>query len=270
MVQFKGEVYLVQNLVLSSYKTNRMFLNVPTPVQKICAEQPAHSMVLNTEKFQHVGEEEIAKGKWVKLSKYMYKDQTGAQREWEVVGRCTKNSEKPDCVSTIALLHRLLKYDCMILVKQYRPPLKAFTLELPAGLIDLEETVEDTALRELKEETGYSSAVVKHVSSVTALDPGLSSCTMKIVTVGVDGDSKENEHAMQTLTSDEFIEVLHVPVDQLLKKLNECSEQGMIIDSRVYSFAIGLAMGKKMAHAGDIPHLQGQETFTLKEAVLDG
>ncbi|XP_076312045.1 ADP-sugar pyrophosphatase-like isoform X11 [Tachypleus tridentatus] len=220
------------NLVLSSYKTNRMFLNVPTPVQKICAEQPAHSMVLNTEKFQHVGEEEIAKGKWVKLSKYMYKDQTGAQREWEVVGRCTKNSEKPDC------------------------------------LIDLEETVEDTALRELKEETGYSSAVVKHVSS--ALDPGLSSCTMKIVTVGVDGDSKENEHAMQTLTSDEFIEVLHVPVDQLLKKLNECSEQGMIIDSRVYSFAIGLAMGKKMAHAGDIPHLQGQETFTLKEAVLDG
>ncbi len=37
-----------------------------------------------------------------------------------------------------------------MLVKQYRPPIKGWTLEMPAGLVDPNETVEQTALRELK------------------------------------------------------------------------------------------------------------------------
>lgn len=36
-------------------------------------------------------------------------------------------------VVMITTLKRLLHYDCLICVKQYRPPLKAYTLEFPAG-----------------------------------------------------------------------------------------------------------------------------------------
>jgi ADP-ribose pyrophosphatase len=42
-----------------------------------------------------------------------------------------------------------------ILITQFRPPVSTYTVELPAGLIDENETAEEAAIRELKEETGY-------------------------------------------------------------------------------------------------------------------
>lgn len=43
-----------------------------------------------------------------------------------------------------------------MLVSQFRPPLNAEILEMPAGLVDKGETVEEAAKRELYEETGYT------------------------------------------------------------------------------------------------------------------
>lgn len=43
----------------------------------------------------------------------------------------------------------------LLLQKQYRPPIDKVVIEVPAGLIDTGETVEECAVRELKEETGY-------------------------------------------------------------------------------------------------------------------
>lgn len=42
---------------------------------------------------------------------------------------------------------------------QYRAPIDKVTIEVPAGLIDEGETVEEAAIRELKEETGYVAKV---------------------------------------------------------------------------------------------------------------
>lgn len=47
------------------------------------------------------------------------------------------------------------------LVRQYRPAVEGFTLELPAGIIDADEDPAVTASRELLEETGLSSTSVQ-------------------------------------------------------------------------------------------------------------
>lgn len=48
-----------------------------------------------------------------------------------------------------------------MLQKQFRPPIAKVSIEVPAGLCDANETAEQTAVRELKEETGYVGTVVK-------------------------------------------------------------------------------------------------------------
>lgn len=64
--------------------------------------------------------------------------------------------ELPDYVSIVATTPT----GDYVLVKQFRPAVEAVTLELPAGLIDAGTTAEQTATRELLEETGYVASRV--------------------------------------------------------------------------------------------------------------
>jgi ADP-ribose pyrophosphatase len=49
----------------------------------------------------------------------------------------------------------------VLLVRQYRPVIEDYTLELPSGLVDPGETPEYCARRELIEETGHEAAEVE-------------------------------------------------------------------------------------------------------------
>jgi len=55
--------------------------------------------------------------------------------------------------------------DKIVFVKQYRYPIKSFSLELPAGHIEPNETPKDCAIRELKEETGFTSKKIEKLIS---------------------------------------------------------------------------------------------------------
>ena len=53
---------------------------------------------------------------------------------WEDATRLTRGDDtKTDAVGVIAFYRRMLHYDCIVLVKQYRPALKAYTIEMPTG-----------------------------------------------------------------------------------------------------------------------------------------
>ena len=56
------------------------------------------------------------------------------------------------------VIYALLKEDPsrIVMIRQYRYPLDAWLYELPAGLIDGQESPHQAAVREMKEETGLS------------------------------------------------------------------------------------------------------------------
>jgi ADP-ribose pyrophosphatase len=56
----------------------------------------------------------------------------------------------------------------IVAVRQYRPALEKYTIELPSGIVDPGESPGETARRELLEETGYQA---DHVEVLGAMEP---------------------------------------------------------------------------------------------------
>jgi len=87
----------------------------------------------------------------------------------------------------------------VILVEQYRVPVGSRCLELPAGLVGDEDehaTVEDTAVKELEEETGFTCERVEHLGEFHS-SPGMVAESFTLVRAhGVRkiGDGGGNEH----------------------------------------------------------------------------
>jgi len=123
-----------------------------------------------------LSEEEITAGKQLQLTKFHFRDADGNERISEGVQAAKSvkgsNEKKHDNLCTIAILRRQIMCDCLVLVKQYRAPSKAYTLEFPATVLDDITTPGDLASKEIADDTGYSSTIIKHVSPMTCLEPG--------------------------------------------------------------------------------------------------
>ncbi|KAM6290206.1 ADP-sugar pyrophosphatase isoform 1-T2 [Porphyrio hochstetteri] len=196
-------------------------------------------------------EEVIVERKWLKLEETTYTDPFGKTRTWETVKRTgNRKGVSADGVAVIAVLQRTLHYDCIVLVKQFRPPINSYCLEFPAGLIEENETAESAALRELEEETGYKGEVVECTPAL-CLDPGLSNSTTHIVSVTINGDEAANTRPKQKLDdggtlrscahSDKYVEVISLPKNDLLQRIDELvAEERIAVDARVYTYALAL------------------------------
>jgi ADP-ribose pyrophosphatase len=96
------------------------------------------------------------------------------QGSWEFVGRTR------DIHAAVILA---VDDGHVLLVEQYRVPLKARCLELPAGLVGDEqegEALESAAARELEEETGYRPARIERLGRF-ASSPGMVSESFTLV-----------------------------------------------------------------------------------------
>lgn len=65
----------------------------------------------------------------------------------------------------------------ILLVQQYRYPIKSVNLELPAGKLEIGENPDEAAIRELEEETGYKASNWKSLGYINTT-PGI--CTEKL------------------------------------------------------------------------------------------
>lgn len=118
----------------------------------------------------------------------------------------------------------------VLLVEQYRVPLGANCLELPAGLVGDEtenERVEDAAARELEEETGYRAARIERIGEFHS-SPGMVSESFYLVrALGLEkvGDGGG--------TDGENISVHRVPLDGLADFIAARRASGCAMDAKL-------------------------------------
>ncbi|KAH7096208.1 NUDIX hydrolase domain-like protein [Auriculariales sp. MPI-PUGE-AT-0066] len=183
--------------------------------------------------------------KWVTLKKLTWVDPNGKERPWEVAERTTRAASGIDAVAVLALIRppasKKGAYEpSTVLVEQYRPPVRARCVELPAGLIDGGETPEHAAVRELREETGFevTEKDVVHSSTLMVSDPGMTNANMKLVVVRVEAESIE-QLPLQHLDEGEFITRRIVALKDLSQELKAYEAKGFAVDARLAHFAAG-------------------------------
>lgn len=176
--------------------------------------------------------EKISSGKWLYMENIEYVDRKGSIHSWESVMRTNTQG-------AVVIIAEMSASKSFILVRQYRPPAGGYVIEFPAGLIDPGEKPEETALRELFEETGYKGTISEKFSPSYS-SPGMTGETVQIIKVKVDEKLKENINAVPKFDGAEDIETFIVKKDELLSFLNEREASGDLIDSKVISYALGL------------------------------
>lgn len=113
----------------------------------------------------------------------------------------------------VAAVLGITKDKKVILVKQYRPSIGKFTIDLPGGGIEKGETASEAAKREFLEETGYQ---LKNFQELTSFyyDSGKSDQSSTIFAGDAEyvGTSKNNKT--------ERIQILKMPIKQLMEKIH--------------------------------------------------
>lgn len=163
------------------------------------------------------------KGKWITL--LSKKTEYG---NWEYVER---NNQKKAVV-----IIGITPFKDIVLIEQCRHPFGKTIIEFPAGLIDNGETPEETALRELKEETGCSGMVLS-VSPPVASSAGITTEMIYFVEVLITDTKGE-----QRLDDEEKIDIKYWPLDNdVLKRLKQYAEKNdFILSSRLYAYLTGV------------------------------
>ncbi|MBF0276861.1 MAG: NUDIX hydrolase [SAR324 cluster bacterium] len=157
-----------------------------------------------------------------------YQDASGSTRLWE----CVHRKNRSDAVIIIPYLVPSGKY---ILIKQFRPPVNAYILEFPAGLIDAGETPEQAAVRELKEETGYLGKVC-HTTPRLFTSPGMLSEACYFSFLEVDELLESNQNPLSNPDPEEFIEVFSLATEDIADFIENEKSSGTAIDIKLYTY----------------------------------
>ncbi len=168
----------------------------------------------------------LFEGKWLDLMSVEHRDSEGFEKPWEFASRTGMGS-------AVAVVARLKAPDRVVLVRQWRPPMNALTLELPAGLVEEGDTPEATALRELEEETGFTGRVTR-VGPQVCSSPGMTDETVGWVEVEVTGQTAPHPEA------DEQIQTIVAPIEGLLDEIGRLCADGTRVEGKLYGFARGL------------------------------
>lgn len=193
----------------------------------------ASADVSATPAFRHLGEREVHQGQIWRVVVATYEGPDGTVFERDVV-------RSPGAVAVVPL-----RFDCegnpaVVLVRQYRPALDRWVLEIPAGMRDVPgEPPEVTAARELAEEAGFRPS---EVVSLVLVEPsaGMTDATHHVFVASGLEPVALAPHGPE----EQVLERLEVPLDEALAMV----DRGEITDAKS---VIGLLLTARRLAAGD-------------------
>lgn len=174
----------------------------------------------------------LAQGKFLDLQIIRYIAKDGQKREWEAANRLGGKS-------AVMLIAWLKPSNRLVLLRQFRPPAGGSVIEFPAGIMNEGESPQITALRELREETGYNGRALD-ITPAAFNTPGLSNDAAHIVLMDIDETSPENANPAPIPEDAEELEVVLVSRDNLSDFIRKELELGALFDSKVLAYAAGL------------------------------
>jgi 8-oxo-dGTP pyrophosphatase MutT (NUDIX family) len=168
------------------------------------------------------------KGRFMSAVEIHYRDANGIERTWEAVERVG--------IGGIVVMVAVTPSGNVLLEKQFRPPLGRDVIELPAGLVDPGEPMEDAARRELIEETGWSARELRFLAEGPMSTGASTEVLRAYLCTGLEHVGKNGGD------DNEIIEVIEVPVRSLQDYLTKVQAEGVLVDLKVYGL---VELGRK-------------------------
>lgn len=155
----------------------------------------------------------LANTKYLSLYDLKYKNKNGKDSNWTVASRKSINdlndiylNNKNDKVDAVVLVPYHIKEKKLVMIKQFRVPINNYVYELPAGLIDNNEDIENAVKMELKEETGLDVLEIIKSKEKLYLSPGMSDESVSLVYCLCQGNTSkdylEEEEDIETVLLD--------------------------------------------------------------------
>ncbi|WP_068671948.1 NUDIX hydrolase [Oceanobacillus sp. Castelsardo] len=149
--------------------------------------------------------EKIFDGKIVQLQVDEVQLPNGKTSQREII-------KHPGAVAVIAIT----KENKIVFVEQYRKPLEKSLIEIPAGKLEPGENPMIAAIRELEEETGYSTNSLSFVTSFYT-SPGFAN---ELLHIYITNDIKKLDNP-RPADDDEFVELVELTLDEAKQYVEE-------------------------------------------------
>jgi ADP-ribose pyrophosphatase len=141
--------------------------------------------------------------------------------------------ERKNCTGVVVILP-ITEQNELVLVEQYRLPVKKRCIELPAGLVNdiqgaAQESMQDAAKRELVEETGYEAREMRYMAD-WATSCGMTSEMVQVyqalglTKVGAGGGDEQED-----------ITVHVVPIKGIKNWFDQKTREGLLVDPKIYA-----------------------------------
>jgi len=184
----------------------------------------------------------MAESKFLSLYDAEYENRKGMEKHWIIASRKDYNTlnsqyfgDKEDTIDAviIAALHKETK--SLVLIRQFRIPLNDYVYELPAGLLDENETMETAVTRELKEETGLSLVQINYskTNKKVYVSAGMTDESVALVYCTCEGTISNNY-----LEDDEDIEAMLVSQDKAKELLQGNIKMDIKVALMLQSFSL--------------------------------